>query len=93
MIYDFSGVDKVHLYMDDRNENMICDFYNGGDLLRKETLVRDCRPIEVYRFMENIKNSGVNLVVGNSNEKKSELEECLIEDLTSSHHDSYFCQY
>lgn len=72
MIYDFSGVDKVHLNMDERNENMICRCYKDGKIMKEVNMVCDYKPFQIYSFLNAINNFGVKIFIGSSENKLEE---------------------
>ena len=76
MDYNFEGVDRVHIFMDDRNECMNYGCYSNGNLLRKGFFGRDLRPIELYNFLNAVNDSGASLLVGEKNSEEN-LEEVL----------------
>ncbi|MEK6914837.1 MAG: hypothetical protein AABW83_04255 [Nanoarchaeota archaeon] len=80
MIYDFNGVDKVHVYMNRDNTEMIYKCYKGSSLLEKGCFRNgDFRPIQFYNFLKAIHKSDVSIVFNDDLETLRNLD-CLSED-------------
>lgn len=91
MIYDFSGVDRVHLYMDDRNENMICECYRDGKVLREENIFSDYKLFQIYNFLNAMYSSGAEIFIGDF--KRNLKEDLKSDDENENSGLLEFCQH
>lgn len=64
MEYNFKGLSKIHIFMDERNERMAYECYSNDRLLDSGFFGRNLRPIEMYNFLTAVSDSGAILVVG-----------------------------
>ena len=80
MIYDFKGIDRVHVFMNRDNTEMIYECYRGSSLFEKGCFRNgDFRPAQFYNFLEAIHKSDVPIVFNDDLETLRNLD-CLSEE-------------
>lgn len=77
MDYNFKGANRVNVYMDSSNTEIIYKCYFGDEILKEGVIGSNLRPIEIYNFLDAISSSDASLAVGDGENNLEEVVDYL----------------